>query len=697
MAYLGKTPSQAVRSRYYFTASGGETSLSGTDDNSNTLTFTDGNYVDVSLNGVALVAGTDYNTTTANTIGGLTALVASDVVEVVVYDTFSVFSGEFRGDISLGDNVKAKFGASDDLQIYHDGSNSYISELGTGDLRLGAVNIRIGDNTSGANYIYATQNAEVTLYHNNSVKLATTNTGVDITGTLTSDGLTVDGLVKSDTASNGFRVLKGSGAYYGELSVDYISNDVFTYVDSIAGASYNGSVKIRTANNGGSVTDRVRISSSGVSFYEDTGTTAKFFWDASAESLGIGTSSPAAKMTIAKDLSGPLDATAFRLNASSANDSNTLFGGPVSSGNYSFFQSYKEGTSAGVRVLALNPSGGNVGIGTISPTGKLDVEDTTGSLSATKNVTAEFFRNDGTYGPRLQVRHSTAGTDLHHTYSSGASNLTFSNGGSEAMRIDSSGNVGIGITSPAAGFLGRPALDVNGPVLARYSLNAHQTDAGVLEYSADETRIRSYGSTAGSGKIIFKSGGGGSADTEAMRIDSSGNLLVGTTSAVAERVVCSVTGGSINGFGAYATSTATALALVCRNNSNSAVGTISFSTTATSYNTSSDYRLKENVTNVTDGITRVKQLEPKRFNFIADPDTTVDGFLAHEAQAVVPEAVTGTHNEVDDDGNAVMQGIDQSKLVPLLTAALKEAITKIETLETEMTSVKARLDALEGA
>jgi hypothetical protein len=79
----------------------------------------------------------------------------------------------------------------------------------------------------------------------------------------------------------------------------------------------------------------------------------------------------------------------------------------------------------------------------------------------------------------------------------------------------------------------------------------------------------------------------------------------------------------------------------------------------------------------------VKQLAPKRFNFIADADTTVDGFLAHEAQAVVPEAVTGTHNEVDDDGNAVMQGIDQSKLVPLLTGALQEAIAKIETLETE--------------
>ena len=101
MAYLGKTPSQAVRSRFYFTASGGETSLSGNDDNSNSLSFSDGNYVDVSLNGVALVAGTDYNTTTANTIGGLDALAANDVVEIIVYDTFSVFGGNVKGDFTL--------------------------------------------------------------------------------------------------------------------------------------------------------------------------------------------------------------------------------------------------------------------------------------------------------------------------------------------------------------------------------------------------------------------------------------------------------------------------------------------------------------------------------------------------------------------------------------------------------------------
>jgi hypothetical protein len=118
------------------------------------------------------------------------------------------------------------------------------------------------------------------------------------------------------------------------------------------------------------------------------------------------------------------------------------------------------------------------------------------------------------------------------------------------------------------------------------------------------------------------------------------------------------------------------------------VGSITFSGSSTSFNTSSDYRLKENVVNIADGITRVKQLRPKRFNFIADADTTFDGFLAHEVQTVVPECVVGVKDEVDDEGNPVYQGIDQSKLVPLLTAALQEALAEIE-------SLKARVTALE--
>jgi ABC-type transport system substrate-binding protein len=116
-------------------------------------------------------------------------------------------------------------------------------------------------------------------------------------------------------------------------------------------------------------------------------------------------------------------------------------------------------------------------------------------------------------------------------------------------------------------------------------------------------------------------------------------------------------------------------------NSTGQVGSVSTSGSSTSYNTSSDYRLKENVVYDWDATTRFKQLKPARFNFIADADTTVDGFLAHEAQAVVPECVTGTKDAVDADGVAVMQGIDQSKLVPLLVKTIQELEARITALE----------------
>jgi hypothetical protein len=123
------------------------------------------------------------------------------------------------------------------------------------------------------------------------------------------------------------------------------------------------------------------------------------------------------------------------------------------------------------------------------------------------------------------------------------------------------------------------------------------------------------------------------------------------------------------------------------------VGSILVNTASVSYTTTSDHRLKENVTPVSDGITRLQQLKPSRFNFIVDPDHTVDGFIAHEAQAVVPECVTGEKDAVDDNGNPVYQGIDQAKLVPLLTAALQEAIAKIETQGASIAALEARLTA----
>jgi hypothetical protein len=119
------------------------------------------------------------------------------------------------------------------------------------------------------------------------------------------------------------------------------------------------------------------------------------------------------------------------------------------------------------------------------------------------------------------------------------------------------------------------------------------------------------------------------------------------------------------------------------------VGSISVTTSSTSYNTSSDYRLKEDVIDIEGSLERLKALKPCNFRWISD-GTRVDGFLAHEAQEVVPEAVTGTKDAVDEQGNPDYQGIDQAKLVPLLTKALQEAVAKIESLET-------RVKALENA
>jgi len=113
-----------------------------------------------------------------------------------------------------------------------------------------------------------------------------------------------------------------------------------------------------------------------------------------------------------------------------------------------------------------------------------------------------------------------------------------------------------------------------------------------------------------------------------------------------------------------------------------AVGSIYTGASSTTYNTSSDYRLKENVDYTWDATTRLKQLKPARFNFINDDtNTLVDGFIAHEVSSIVPEAITGAKYAVDEDGNPDYQGIDQSKLVPLLVKTIQELEARITALE----------------
>ena len=317
----------------------------------------------------------------------------------------------------------------------------------------------------------------------------------------------------------------------------------------------------------------------------------------------------------------------------------------------------------------------------ITSAGLLDVS---GGVQITENVTPtsgaglELFREGGGGG---QVQAFDRGGSAWLPLILKGSTQIFHTSGSERLRITSDGKFGFKTTTP------NYTVDINGEVGI--------TEGQPITWHDGSGSLSAQIFAQSDDSLVFRNT---SVGAERMRIDSSGTMMIGNTvdnpgdantnAGIAFRqngkyfLSCAADGGHVN-------RNSDGYILHARRSGNH-VGGITVNSSNTSFNTSSDYRLKENVVDLSGAITRVKQLAPKRFNFIIDADKTVDGFLAHEAQTVVPEAVTGTHNEVDGDGNAVMQGIDQSKLVPLLTAALKESIAEIE-------SLKTRVAALEGS
>ena len=413
--------------------------------------------------------------------------------------------------ITFGDNIKAIFGAGSDLQIYHDGSHSYIKDAGTGNLNIQANQLRIQSDT-GENFIECVPNAQVVLRYDNDVKLQTTSSGIDVTGTVVSDGLTVQ-----------------------TAGVNYIKAD-----QSL------GSLMIQTngANN------RAFFSHNGdVSFYEDTGTTAKFFWDSSAESLGIGNTSPATALDVTGTITSDglsiagTGITGMNIEAGASSVAYIDFGdsgdtniGGINYNNADDTLNLRAGNTNRVTV----DSSGNVGIGTSTPSQKLSV---VGSIASTGVATPEFeLVPTGSVG-NADIRFD--GTTLDIRSNSSSASLLLSTASTERVRIDVFGNVGIGESSPDGLLHLKGDTNANGAELYLQVNNNNTTDnLGAIHFgnNVDSTLSQILSGTSGannSSYLTFSTSNAGT-QSEAMRIDSSGNLLVGTTTSPAAGTAKSV-------------------------------------------------------------------------------------------------------------------------------------------------------------
>ena len=367
------------------------------------------------------------------------------------------------------------------------------------------------------------------------------------------------------------------------------------------------------------------------------------------------------------------------------------------------------GLSFGSDTVNINTGGSTRA--TINSSGKLIVGSTD---DYAENVQAAFYGASnggialasGTSGlSRLMFADATSGNSGASVgsiiYAHSDNSLRFNiNGGTERMRIDSSGNVGINKSNPSYPFVAR-RTDASGIIGEFANSSGYGLTIGQASASGE-----AYLRTGTGQALAFVTNSGSGLANERMRIDSSGRVGIGTNSpdylfnvVSSANDMCRFQQTTNDGGSSYsmifmkhaaARSGSNGIDITFQNDSGTTVGQIDHGQSTTQYRTSSDYRLKENAAAISDGITRLKTLKPYRFNWISEPDQPkVDGFFAHEVTPAVPEAISGTKDEVDSDNKPIYQGIDQSKLVPLLTAALQEAITKIETLETKVAALEA--------
>jgi len=339
------------------------------------------------------------------------------------------------------------------------------------------------------------------------------------------------------------------------------------------------------------------------------------------------------------------------------------------------------------------------GLGTMSTQAASNVAITGGSINgttigATTASTGKFSTLEATGVTTVQAGTvslpaiTTTGDTNTGIYFPAADTIAFTEGGVESMRINSSGQMGIGTTSPSA-TLHVTNADLTSALLigsqsdslswGGYFVNGATSSTGGSGMYGKTNAALYFNSQSGYGHIWTING------TERMRIDTSGNLLVGKTSQTnTGKLEIDYSRATHAGTSYNETSSTSSCTHIAFQRGGAGVGSISSpNNSSTAYNTSSDYRLKENIAPMTGALDTVAQLKPVTYNWKVD-GSDGQGFIAHELQEVAPYAVTG-----EKDGEQ-MQGVDYGKITPLLTAALQEALAKIESLEARLAVLESK-------
>jgi hypothetical protein len=356
-------------------------------------------------------------------------------------------------------------------------------------------------------------------------------------------------------------------------------------------------------------------------------------------------------------------------------------------GNIQFYAggSASAGTAAPEQ-MRLTSTG--LGIGTSSPSAKLHVSGGASYITGASNGTAQlqFFNNaQTTSGFQVGQGYASNTDNIGYVYNTANAAIAFGTNNTERMRIDSSGNVGIGTTSVTSS-----RVQIKG---VNNTTNAYAD--GLKVTSNNETINCNYSWAGIDANDTLKLA---TAGTERMRIDSSGRLLVGTTAPISAfadkyRVLINPYTNSTTQYGLMVSANANSYtqyaAVFADTYSETIVGSIRFTTSATSYVTSSDYRLKHDIEPMTGALAKVALLKPCTYKWNID-GSNGDGFIAHELAEVVPQCVTGEKDAVDAEGKPQYQGIDTSFLVATLTAAIQEQQALIQDLTTRLAALESK-------